>query len=115
MIYIIERTSCYNDKAPCEEAVKRSFERWYTPSCSEEEFNKRFSAKQGLWRSKGKNHTLTEEGVTRIEREEELWSIEINSLDELQKLSEKYGELIIKAPDYGLKAPSIEIYDDYRE
>jgi len=39
------------------------------------------------------------------------WTIEINTLEELNYLAEKYGEIIISMGD----TPSIEIYDDYRE
>ena len=44
-----------------------------------------------------------------------LWSIEINSLKDLNKFIEKYGTIIIEGPDNKNKAPTITIYDDYIE
>ena len=38
----------------------------------------------------------------------EKWVIEINSLEDLSKLADKYGELVFYISN-------IEIYDDYRE
>ncbi len=116
MIYTIKRTSVWDNECPCKEAKKRRFEYWHTRTCNEDEFNKRFSDREGLWRSKGKNHSITKEGyITRQEDDKEVWSIEINTLDDLQKLIDKYGKLIISNKDWKVKAPSIEIYDDYCE
>jgi hypothetical protein len=116
MIYVITKTSAYGDEKPCEEAKKRIFERWHTRTCSEDEFNEKFSDREGLWRSKGKNHTITKDGyITRQEDDEEAWSIEINTLDDLQKLIDKYGSLIIFDQHHALNVPYIEIYDSYRE
>lgn len=42
----------------------------------------------------------------------ELWKVNIESLEELIKFKEKYGEIIL-TDDYD--TPSIEIYDYYRE
>lgn len=56
MIFKISRTSesLFEDKPPCKDAIKRPFATWYTKPCTEEEYNKKFSDKKGLWRSKGK-------------------------------------------------------------
>ena len=115
MIYRISRTSSYGKK-PCKEAVKRTFEYWHTRTCTEKEFNEKFSSREGLWKSKGKNHTVTKEGyITRQEENRKEWSIEIKTLKDLQKLIDKYGSLVIGEHDFGIKSPTIEIYDDYRE
>lgn len=116
MIYIIKRVSCYNDESPCEEAIKKPFENWQTRAYTEDSFNERFSLKQGTWRSIGKNHTTTKEGyITRQLNDEMLWSIEVNSLEDLDKFIQKYGTIIIEGPDNKNKAPTITIYDDYIE
>lgn len=110
MKYIISRTSSY-DKKPCKEAFKYPHEIWHTRTCTEVEFNEKFADREGLWRSKGKNHKVTKEGyITRQEKDKEMWTIEINSLEELHNLSEKYGLLTYNSP-----SSAIEIYDDYRE
>ena len=44
-------------------------------------------------------------------KEDGKWMIEINSLEELMALIEKYDEFII----YSSEPPSIMIYDDYIE
>ena len=116
MIYIIKRASTDKDESPCEEAIKIPFENWQTRCTTEDSFNERFSLKQGTWKSIGKNHTITKEGyITRQLNDEMLWSIEVNSLEDLDKLIEKYGSIIIEGPDNKNKAPTITIYDYYME
>ena len=44
------------------------------------------------------------------------WAIDINSLEDLMKLTEKVGDIIVSPPHEETdNHPSIEIYDDYRE
>lgn len=44
------------------------------------------------------------------------WAIDINSLEDLMKLTENEGDIIVSAPNEKTdNHPSIEIYDDYRE
>jgi hypothetical protein len=119
MIYKVDRTSCFSSclekEKPCSEAKIREFEFWHTRTCNEQEFDKNHSNREGLWRSKGKNHTITKEGyITRQQENRECWSIEINTLEELQKFIDKYGRIIIYY-DQSIKANVIKIYDDYRE
>lgn len=115
MIFTVSRTSMWNEDKPCEEAEKRNFEYWHTRTCTEEKFNEKFSLREGLWRSKGKNHKITKEGyITRQEENRDAWSIEINSLEELMKFYNKYGAIII-SEDLFCKSSCLEIYDDYRE
>lgn len=119
MIYIVSRTSEDYMTKPCDEAVLRTFEQWDTRACTEEYFNTSFvSTSEGLWRSKGKNHKLNKLGqITRQVEDEEYWSIEINTIDELNNFVEKYGPIIFESSLNTLYAdvPSIEIYDDDRE
>ncbi len=116
MKYIVSRTSAYGEEKPCEEAFKHPYENWHTRTCNEEEFNKLFSDREGLWRSKGRNHTVTDKGyITRQQDDTMEWTIEINSLEELNAFASKYGELVISPDAYSSKSPEIEIYDNYRE
>ena len=116
MKYIVKRTSLWNKGKPCEEAFKHPHEQWHTRTCTEDEFNERFSLKEGLWRDKGTNHSITEEGwITRQEPDTMEWTVEINSLEELNDFANKHGQLIISSKSYFSKSPEIEIYDDYRE
>ena len=55
---------------------------------------------------------------TRISNESEIYDsciIEINDLDELLKLSKKFGEIILSASLDPNELADIEIYDSYRE
>lgn len=47
--------------------------------------------------------------------EVETWFIDINSIEELIALEDKYGELVICHCMYNKEVIKIEIYDDYRE
>jgi hypothetical protein len=115
MKFIITKTSAYDEK-PCKEAKRTMVETWHTRTCSEKEFNLRFSDREGLWKSKGKNHSITKEGyITRQQDDREAWCVELNSLEELIKFCNKYGQLIVSNEGYDYKNASIEIYDDYRE
>jgi hypothetical protein len=115
MEFIVTRTSEY-DLKPCTIAFKSRKEYWHTRTCTEEEFNKRFSECEGLWRSKGKNHTITKDGyITRQEESMECWKVKISSLKELKKFVNQYGTIIIGIDSHNEKLYTIEIYDDYRE
>lgn len=45
----------------------------------------------------------------------DVWSVEINTLEELIKFYEKYGDIIIKHCLWNKSYKEIEIYDGYRE
>jgi hypothetical protein len=116
MIYIIKRASIDKNKRPCEEAIQKPFANWDTRYCTEESYNNRYALKQGNWRSKGKNHTLTKGGyITRQMEDKLLYIINIKTLEDLHKLIDKYGTLIIDNGDSINKTPTITIYDDYME
>ena len=44
-----------------------------------------------------------------------VYTIDLESLEDLVKLTEKEGEIIIKKSYEGVGLPVIEIYDTYRE
>jgi len=116
MKFHIKRTSSWGDKKPVPNAVMGDALHVHCRTCSEQEFNEKFSNREGMWRSKGKNHRVNSDG--HIERDEDAsgWFIEINSLDGLLALSAKEGELVVCSEGHDVKDhPTIEIYDDYRE
>ena len=118
MKYIVSRTSrgYYDNEVPCEGALKSMHANWHIRTCNEEEFNKRFSTREGLWRSKGTEHHVTSNGhIARRGKDKAYWTIEINTLEELFNFSIEHGEIIIRAFTFKDESPSIEIYDDYRE
>ena len=110
MKFEITRTSGDENK-PCEEAREEFVEHWQTRTCTEEYFNQKY----GKWREKGKNHKIDKDGnITRQVEDQIAWTIEINSLDELISLYEKYGDIII-TKSFCNENKLIEIYDSYRE
>lgn len=117
MKFIIKRTSIYGpDSAPCEGATLQPFPRWETRTINESGFNEKYGEREGLWRSKGTEHTTTEQGyITRKREDEMLWAIEINTIEELIAFHEKYGRLVIEESWNNDKFLQLEIYDDYRE
>lgn len=115
MKYIVTRTSSFGNK-PCRKAFKAYHEKWHTRTCTEEYFNEHFSKNEGIWRENGKNHHITKEGyIKRQEEDQLLWTIEINTLEELNSFIKKYGEVVITENKCDSESMGIEIYDDYRE
>lgn len=116
MDFIISKTSNYlSNEPPCKGAIKKLFPVFHVRTVTEEEYNKKFSHVEGLWRSKGFNHTVTEEGyIKRQEPDQEQWCVELNTLEELIDFYNTHGDLIIKS-NFASGTPEIEIYDDYRE
>lgn len=47
--------------------------------------------------------------------EEEIYTIEVNTLEELLNICKKYGDVIVNENYWDTKFPYIEIYDYYRE
>lgn len=82
-----------------------------------EEFDNKFGDREGKWLDRGTNHRIDARGyITRDMGLEDVWGIEINSLEELMKFQETVGkELVIQTSWVDNKTPCIEIYDDYRE
>ena len=119
MKFIIKRTSGRGNSSPCVEAkeeqvVETETRTFRTP----EEFDKRSAAREGAWLSVGTNHRIGRDGYICRDRDMmNVWTIEVNSIEELVALSRKYGEIIVA--DHYLSPndeyPTLEIYDDYRE
>jgi hypothetical protein len=95
---IIEKTYDYIDK--------RGFK---TP----EEYNAKL---RDNWFDKGTDHKITKYGIQRVFKDQEKgFFIEVNSLEDLIRLFEHYGKIIINNNYYNENIKNIEIYDDYRE
>lgn len=119
MKFIVDRTSEWGDgKSPCEEAKRDSVPyvesyNYRTP----EEYDKinPMRRREGNWLSVGTNHRLNKEGcITRDRGMQDVWSIEINSIDELIEFVNKYERIVIQ-DDFSSDYKLIEIYDDWRE
>jgi hypothetical protein len=117
MKFILHKTSeRYGSVKPCEEAIKIKVPYWHIRTCSEEEYDRRFSKiEKGLWRSYGSEHEITADGyIIRKEDDSEVWGISINSLNELVDFVKKYGDIVLSFPEEH-RTMEIEIYDTYRE
>lgn len=118
MKFIVRRTSIWDkEKSPCEDAKRDSIVRvetrtLYTP----EEFDERYAHREGKWLSVGTNHRVNKEGyITRDNGMIDVWSVEINTLEELTEFCGKYGSIVIEDCMWNETYKEIEIYDDYRE
>lgn len=114
MIFKVTRTSDRSENKPCDKAFISEFQDWDVRTCSEEEFNERFSKRYGKWRDKGTNHCVDERGyIKRLNPPVKAWAIEIANLDELiDFVNENEGRVVVSVGD---EYSEIEIYDSYRE
>ncbi len=117
MKFVVTRTSSWhNEKPPCEGAKKERVDRIETRTCSEEDFDRKFSSSEGLWRSKGCDHSVTDEGyIKRIHKDDVgVWMVDFSDLDSLMSFYHEHGNLVIDSC-WSSGLPQVEIYDDYRE
>lgn len=117
MEFLLTSTSGEVEKQIPNTTIKKYTKREVRTCSTFEEFDKRFSRREGTWLSKGVNHK-TSKG--RIQREfpngAEGHFIEINSIEELLEFQrEVISELIITSATDNESIPAIEIYNDYRE
>ena len=118
MKVIVERTSNWGcEEKPIDEAVLVNRTLHYQDRRNASSMEE---AKTELWYNKfissGTNHREENGFVVRdCEREESVWEIEINSLNDITSLFKKYGEIIIRESVYSEYDFEIEIYDTYRE
>ena len=117
MDFLLTSTSGEVEKQIPNTTIKKYTKREVRTCSTFEEFDKRFSRREGTWLSKGVNHK-TSKG--RIQREfpngAEGHFIEINSIEELLEFQRKVeSELIIASATNNESIPAIEIYNYYRE
>ena len=115
MKYIVTRTSTCGESKPCDEAVEETVTLIDERNIDDPMKNK-FIGKRWYTEEKYFNHRV-ENGHIKRDFKEKRWTIEINSLEDLNKLEEKYGKLIITKPIWTCyDIPyEIEIYDTWRE
>lgn len=113
MEFMISRTSMWLGKRPCEEAYMKNFKyKDIRAFKSFEEYENKFKEK---FTDNGTNHRVNERGYIEREFESKAWFIKIDSLEQLLKLTNKYGDIILDKSFLNNDIYSIEIYDDYRE
>lgn len=118
MKFTIRRASVWDDEvSPCKEAKRDNIVRVETRTlCSPEEFDAKFSKRESKWFSVGANHRVDENGwITRDNGMIDVWSVEIDTLDELMEFCKKYGNVVIGDCMWNKAYKEILIYDDYIE
>lgn len=119
MKFKVTRTSNFNEKKqPCEGVKLEKYDYIERIFCDDEEFfDRNYANSEGLWRSKGINHTTFCSGIQRtLPNDREGWFIGLNSLEELIEFIKKVDNKIVIQECYDNETIyEIEIYDDYRE
>ncbi len=115
MIFRITRASRWtNEKAPIEEAKMID---------AKLEDERKFTLEEAEWLGKtdylerGHGHENIKGGSHRF-LDKKIWVVEIDGLDEMMSLFDKYGALVLTESDYlvnGKQLNEIIIYDDYIE
>jgi hypothetical protein len=115
MKFVVSRTSdMLREGQPCKEAVKLPYLRIDERSVDDPKKIAFYGHKDEWWFSEGKNHRV-EHGHIKRDYDAEAWFLEINSLDELMKFQEKYGQIVIQRYMFNHDILELEIYDSYRE
>lgn len=117
MLFQITRTSLWDDTKPYDKCIPIKLTRvdrrtFRTP----EEHDARCAKHSSKWFDIGTNHRVENGYIVRDLGTEDLWGLEINSIEELMAFKEAVGaELVISTSYTDWTFPKIEIYDDYRE
>ena len=111
---IVTRTSCLGyDQKPCEEAVKEILtdvdERTIDDPMKNKLIGERWYTEEGYF-----NHRV-ENGHIKRDYKKSAYTIELESLEDLQNFIDKYGSVIIERSTYKEIPFEIEIYDEWRE
>ncbi len=121
MKFAIRKTSHWgNGEMPYKTAVQEYVPQYDVRTCTEEYYNNNMPRMRGReteprqkWRDTGTEHTVLPNGhiSRRMPQDRLIWTIEIESLEQLMALQNEVGSLVISYDNM----PSIEIYDTYRE
>ena len=117
MLFQVTRTSAWYEDKPYDKCIqikltKEDRRTFRTP----EEYDERCAKHSGKWFDFGTNHRVEDGFIVRDLGTEDVWAIEINSLEELLAFgAEVKQELVIGTSYVDYKTPMIEIYDDWRE
>ena len=118
ILFEVRRTSCWTDEYSYEKCIPIKLTRVETRTLkTPEEFDAKFSKREGKWLEVGSNHRLDKRGfITRDREEEDAYGIEINSLEELMDFfNEVKEEIVLQKSWIDKETPCLEIYDTYRE
>ena len=108
MKFQIDRVSQRNNKKPCDEAYKTTYTRIDSRNASSIKEIPAYKNNQELWYSKGTNHRVVNNEITRDFPNTEKWEIDLLDLEALIHFTDKYGSCIVYKNN-------ITIYDDNTE
>lgn len=116
MKFKVRRTSEWDvDVQPCKEAHQETFVSIDLRTVkSPNEIPRSKNKPEDWWYLSGRNHRLIGGKIAR-DFDAIGWFIEINTLEELLKFREKYGDLVLTKHYLNPEIVEVEIYDDYRE
>lgn len=117
MKFRIDRTSGYEEnEAPCDGAFQDTYARVDIRTvCDPAKIYRRETQNTDWWYKEGLNHRVLNGNIARDYPGEVGWFMNIDSLEDLLRFADKYGELIIGRSYGDPNLCSIEIYDTYRE
>ena len=118
MKYVVERASTFFDEtiSPCKEAHLELI--LHTDERTADDPSKIPSYKNNpneWFEEKGYFNHRVENGHIKRDYWKNEWVIEINTLDELMRFTNDYGDIVIYRFAFGTTLPQIMIYDDYIE
>ena len=115
MTFQIKRTSLVQDTKPCDEALLKAVKR--VEKFRAVSYDK-FKDIHGGWFDYGENHRM-ENGFIKRDVDENIWVLELETIDELIEFRNKYGNIILTEHSFNScdnkSYPILEFYDDYRE
>jgi hypothetical protein len=120
MKFRVSRTSDWHNEKPCKEAKKEPYTRVDMRTARPEDIPAHKGEDPAWWFSEGTNHREVKgprggfQGIAR-DFDDEDWFVEIGTLDELVKFTDKYGSIVLTWFHYNPDIREIEIYDGYRE
>ena len=121
MEFLVERTSVWaaiDFKKPCKEAIAKEFvyiDRRTAKTLIEAKLPKHKHWADEFF-SRGTNHREERGMIARDLESQKKWVINIDTLEDLIKLVNKYGDIIVvQVDDYKGIELCIEIYDGYRK
>jgi len=116
MKFHIDRTSKWeNTEMPCEEAFKDTYTRVDIRTTDDPAAIHAYSGRTDWWYNEGQNHRVLNGHIARDYPDETGWFVNIDSLEDLLRFADKYGQLVIEETYGDPNLRSIEIYDTYRE
>ncbi|SRR5260221_7371677 len=109
MRFFISRMSTGREVKPCEEAFEITYARIDDRTVDDPQ---KLNMYADTWYKEGTNHRVEHGHIKRDFPGEKAWAIDIENLEELHTLYQKYGDLMLREHLFS-EALEIRIVDDY--